>query len=280
MSRDKTFILCVGASKSGTSWIRNYLGESTGADMGRLGEMQIWDALTVPVFAKYRVPQPSKWRRWEDRVAQALGFAGKADVLRWRLQNDLNQYFAYFEKLLSRPGIHLTGDVTPTYAALHYKHLEQISERFEAKGITVKVVFVMRDPIERAWSLVKMKHRKGETEDRPHAELFVEQFGQQPLAPHHAYAPTLAKLTAIFPPERLFIRAYEDLFTPETITEFSEFAGVPARPDAGGTRVNAAGDNSGVPADLADKVYPQFAEDYTAALSYYPPARALWPHAR
>ena len=277
---DKTFILCVGASKCGTTWIRDYLGSSPGADMGRLGEMQVWDALTVPVFAKYRVPEPSRWRQWEDRAAQALGWAPKADVLRWRLQSDVNVYFAYFQRLLAKPGIHLTGDVTPTYAALPVPILQRIDDRFTAAGITVKVVFIMRDPIERAWSLVKMKQRKGETAQAPREQLFRAQFGDQPLAPHHAYGPTLARLNAVFEPERVFLGLYETLFEPETIAAFSAFAGVPSRPEAGGKRVNAAGDSSGVPEALAAEVYPNFASDYAAAFTAVPQARTLWRHAR
>ncbi|EPX76194.1 sulfotransferase family protein [Salipiger mucosus] len=276
---EKTFLLCPGAAKSGTTWIRHYLGESPGTDMGRLGEMQVWDAITLPANARYRIA-PSALLRLEYALARPLRLPIRGNMLRWEMQTHPDRYFDYFRKLLRRPGVHLTGDVSPGYAGLSAETFARLRDTFGRDGIRTRAVFTMRDPIERAWSALKMDRRKGRLpESQSDAEAFVARFGGE--GPGDVpYADTLETLEAVFPENDLFATLYETLFTSETITAFSGFAGVPARPAAGGARVNAAGDRAALPEDLARRVFPHFESDYAAVTARFPEARQLWPHAR
>ena len=54
----------------------------------------------------------------------------------------------------------LTGDITPSYALLDAPTLGSIRNNFAERGIAVKPVFLMRDPIERFISSRRMKLRK------------------------------------------------------------------------------------------------------------------------
>ena len=278
---EKTFLLCPGASKSGTTWIRTYLGRAPGADMGPLGEMQVWDAATVPDKAHFLMPRPAAYRRAEFRLHRALGVKPRGKVLRWHLQQDLSRYVPWFAARLERPGIHLTGDVTPGYAALSTDSFRRIDSGFAERGITVKTVFTMRDPIERAWSLIKMYRRKTKLDDSlSDAEAFVQIFGPGGRGSTDPdYHVTLSRLGEVFGPDRQFLTLYEELFAAETISRLSDFAGIPARPDAGSAPVNAAGDRSGLPQGVAEEVFPCFARDYEVVLGRLPRAESLWPHA-
>ncbi|WP_258092409.1 sulfotransferase family protein [Salipiger pentaromativorans] len=279
---DKTFLLCPGASKSGTTWIRTYLGAAEGADMGPLGEMQVWDAVSVPEKAHFLMPEPPAFRRAQFALARRLGLKARGKELRWFLQQDPGRYIPYFAGLLARPGIRLTGDVTPGYAALSTETLRDLDRGFAARGIEVKTIFTMRDPIERAWSLLKMYRRKSRLSDSlSDAEAFLAIFAPGGCGTTDPdYHVTLARLDAVFPENRRFITLYETLFTAETIADLSRYVGIAARPEAGGAAVNAAGDRSALPAGLAEQVFPSFARDYDAVLSRLPRAATLWPHAR
>ncbi|MCA0847769.1 sulfotransferase family protein [Salipiger thiooxidans] len=278
---DKTFILCPGASKSGTTWIRTYLGNAPRTDMGPLGEMQVWDAATEPGKAHFLMPTPPAWRRAEFTVHRLLGLRPRGKVLRWWLQQDPSRYVPWFAGRLARPNTRLSGDVTPGYAALSTETLRRIDDGFASRGITVKTIFTMRDPIERAWSLLKMYRRKSKLDDSlPDAEAFLRIFapgGTGTTDPD--YHVTLARLDEVFPPHRQFVTLYESLFTPATITALSAFAGIPDRPEAGGAPVNAAGDRSALPEGLAEQVFPSFAKDYETVIARLPEAAELWPHA-
>ncbi|WP_417719159.1 sulfotransferase family protein [Salipiger sp.] len=276
----KTFLLCTGAAKSGTTWIRRYLGDSPGADMGRMGEMQIWDAITLPANARYRIADPSPLRRAEYALARALHLPVRGEMFRHALQSDPDRYFAYFRNILDRPGITLTGDITPGYAGLSADTLAMIRNRLGADGIETRAVFSMRDPVERAWSALRMHRRKGRLPaDQSDADAFVERYGPGGTESEVPYATSIANLEAVFPEDRLFLTLFESLFRPGTIAAFSDFAGVPARADAGSERVNEAANAASLPPDLARAVFPAFAGDYAAILSRIPEAARLWPHA-
>ncbi|MFZ5963756.1 sulfotransferase family protein [Thalassococcus sp. BH17M4-6] len=280
MTDDKTFILGVGASKCGTTWVQAYLNAAPHADFGRLGEYQVWDALHVPSAARFRVPRPSPLRRLENTLAKAVGLPQKADVFRYELQSDPARYFDYFAALLAQPGIALTGDITPVYARLPAPVLRDIDQRFADRGIAVKVILSLRDPIERAWSILKMQQRKGRLSDADLAAGFAERHRPGTSAPtEDTYRHTLKTIEAVFPADRRFVTLYETLFAPDTIDRLSRFAGVPSRPEAGAQRVNAAGDTSSVPPDLARAAFPHFEADYAACAERFPEVLRLWPHA-
>jgi len=50
----KTFLLGVGAQRSGTRWIYSYLRNSPGAAFGSGKEWHVWDALTIEELAHFR----------------------------------------------------------------------------------------------------------------------------------------------------------------------------------------------------------------------------------
>ena len=276
----KTFLLGLGASKCGTTWIQAYLNAAPHADFGRLGEYQVWDALHIDTAARFRVPRPPLRRRAADALARRLGLPRKADVIRHELQSDPDRYFAYFEGLLARPGITLTGDITPVYAGLPPAVLQHIDRSFATRGIQVKTVLSLRDPIERAWSILKMQHRKGRLPEPP-AQAFARRHGPGTEAlPHQTYRHTLDAQAQVFPEDRRFTTLYETLFTPETIARLSAYAGVAFTPEKGGQRVNAAADTSSVPEDLARAAFPHFEADYAYCAEHLPDTLRLWPHAK
>lgn len=281
MTTDKTFILGLGASKSGTTWIQTYLHRAEGADMGRLGEYQIWDALHLPANSRYRVARPGLWLRIESALAARLGLPVKSSVLRYQLQQQPDRYFDYFEQRLAQPGIRITGDISPGYAGLPVAVLRDIDRTFAARGITVKPVFVMRDPIERAWSILKMRRRKGRvTGDSSEPDSFADRFRdavRNGLGP--SYEVTLRNIDSAFGSDRAYTGLYETMFTPASVQRLSDFAGIAADPQASAQRVNDSGDRSGVTPDLAREVFPAFAADYAYCLARFPQARVAWPHA-
>ncbi len=277
---EKSFILGLGASKSGTTWIQTYLHRSEGVDMGRLGEYQIWDAVHLPENHRYRIAKPGLWHRVEAALAAGFGRPIKGNVLRYRLQQDPARYFDYFEQRLAQPGIHLTGDITPGYAGLPVSVLSEIDARFAARGITVKPVFVMRDPIERAWSILKMRRRKGRLEADRSSAGFEDAFRSAVRnGIGVSYETSLRNIDAAFGPERPYLGLFETMFTPEAVQRLSDFAGVAPDMAASAQRVNNSGDRSGVHPDLAREVFDAFAPDYAYCLSRFPEAREAWAHA-
>ncbi len=278
----KTFFLGLGGQKCGSSWMQVYLARQAGSDFGRLGEYQVWEADLGGPFARYRVAKPSSATLARAEVKRRLGLAIPRDVLRWRMQTNRDEYFAYFARLLAKRGITRTGDITPSYAALPVPMLEGIQDGFAARGIAVKALFSMRDPVARLRSHLRMDQQKGyiESSGDPAADLHGFYAGPEAAA-RMRYDMTLDALEQVFAPKNRYICLFEELFTPHGIATFADFCEVPAEPEAGATQVNArSGGNTDLPEDLTAEIAKHYAPVYHAVAARLPQIATLWPSAR
>lgn len=136
----KIFVLGVGCQKGGTSWLNRYLRLHPSSKLGIMKEYHVFDALYVKGCGN-----------WYLNAVKNADTDGKSK-LRTQLIEDSEAYFDYFANLLETSGKAFTADITPSYAGLPTHALKLIKEGFEKRGITVKVVFLMRDPFERVFS--------------------------------------------------------------------------------------------------------------------------------
>lgn len=278
---DKTFFLGLGGQKCGSSWMQAYLARQPGSDFGRLGEYQVWEADLGGPFARYRVAQPSGAELIRARAKEKLGLAVPAEYLRWRMQTDRAEYFRYFARLLGRPGIRSTGDVTPSYAALPAAMLAGIRDGFAAKDIHSRAMFAMRDPVARLRSHLAMEIAKGRVKNGDEAALLEEFFNTPEAAARSRYDLTLAAIEAVFAPEDRFTTLFEELFTPEGTARFADWAGVATEAGAGGRAVNARGSGAtSLPEALEARIVATYRPVYEAVFARLPQARTLWPSAR
>ena len=158
-----TFLLGVGCQKGGTSWLHDYLYYSPAVDLGMVKEYHIWDEIDLRDEA-YRAAGLEKMRLSAEKEREDGVEA--ISRLRYRFRSDLETYFDYFAEKLAQPGITLTGDITPSYSGLAAERFAMIRDGFAARGIPVKVIFLMRDPVERIWSAARMKLWGERTEAR------------------------------------------------------------------------------------------------------------------
>ncbi|MHA6323502.1 sulfotransferase family protein [Roseivivax sp. CAU 1753] len=275
-----TFFLGLGGQKCGSSWVQAYLARAKGSNFGRLGEYQIWEHRLGGVFARYAVAAPTRFGHIRARAKTALGGAEPAAHLRWRLQQDPTAYFDYFAGLLNKRGVVRTGDITPSYAALPSETLKMIRQGFEARGIATKAIFVMRDPVERLRSHMRMEMEKGrlplsDANDAPLRGFYASAEAEA----RSRYDRTLEAIEAVFPASDRHIALFEEIFTPEGTRALAEFAGVPVEAEAGARQVNARGKGSKVSEDVRIEIARHYAPVYAAVAERLPQVRALWPGA-
>ncbi|WP_300437667.1 hypothetical protein [uncultured Mameliella sp.] len=277
----RTFFLGLGGQKCGSSWIQAYLARQPGSDFGRMGEYQTWEHQLGGVFARYRAPEPSMLGKLRARAKVALGAPEPAAHLRWRLQQDENAYFDYFAGLLAQDGIIRTGDITPSYAALPAKTLARIRDGFASRDIAVKLLFSMRDPVDRLRSHMRMEMEKGRLPEAAENEAPLRAF----YASHEAearsrYDQTLSAIEAVFDPGDIFLTPFETLFTANGIANLSRFADVPVDAQAGMRAVNSRAKGSGLSEDLEGEIAHHYAPVYEAAARRLPQVAEAWPSAR
>ena len=135
--------LCVGAQKAGTSWLYRQCEPHGDFWMPPLKELHYFNKLTNTKRAN-----PPRCRDERD-----VCFLESVSRLGARPFIDMENY----ARLFAHKGSRLSGDITPTYSMLNDEIIEQIVSYFP----NLKVIFLARDPVERAWSQLSMGVRLG-----------------------------------------------------------------------------------------------------------------------
>ena len=129
---------CIGAQKSGTTWLYQHLHLHPDFWMPPQKELHYFDLLG---HARFFGPP-----RKEDE--RDLRFLEAMKKLRDKPFIDLEGYAQLFEL----KGSLISGDITPAYSTLNEEIISRIVRRFPK----LKVIFLARDPVERALSQLSM----------------------------------------------------------------------------------------------------------------------------
>jgi hypothetical protein len=266
----KNFILGVGCQKGGTTWLYSQLCKSRNVDMGFMKEYHIFDALYVPECVSFlnnkikrmqNVPEGINALRKEKQLIKHLGF-----------YSDTQNYYDYFDSLIYKGGSEVTtvGDITPSYSALPKEALSEIKSEFEARGFKVKVIFLMRDPIERIWSMVRM-NRRDKLRANPDLILPDERenieadFKYRWCEIRTKYEITISNLEAIFDSNDIFYGFYEELFEEQSISNLSSFLDLNEFPIDINHKVNVSEKNDSsleLDEELGSRIFNHYKETY------------------
>lgn len=260
----KTFILGVGAQKAGTTWFHAYLAAQASVASGPFKEYHVWDAISLPVF--------SNWR-----VSAASGRQGHRDSLRWHMQNNEDIYFDFFVELLRAPGKSIAYDITPSYSALPAEVLRRISSGFANRGIDMKAVFIMRDPVERCWSAARDSHQREQGNTRASAEYILAHALSPQSQSRTNYRLTLDNLVGALQPGRRYVGLYEEMHTVEKIAALSDFCGVASQPEKAAMRANVSRKVDELDLRVAAAIARHFRPVYDMAAADFPQSTQLWP---
>jgi hypothetical protein len=145
----------------------------------------------------------------------------------------------------------VAGEITPAYATLD----ETVLRRIKRLNDNIKLIFVMRDPVERAWSAVNNAAKKGAA-DASSVELSIKRARESGAAARSAYADTIRRLEAVFPASQIHYCFFEDLRDrPEALTsDLFSFLGVepvPPTPVQLPQAVNVAAGSKPIPPEFS-----------------------------
>ena len=221
---NRTFCIGVGAQKAGTSWLFNYLGCHPEIAMSPIKELHYFDQI-------YRPDLCSTWRKEFDRQAAesisqlASGETGSITNLQYlidrvRMNVDPAAYLEYFDRLATH-GRSVVGEITPSYSLLPEVGFSALRNTILGAAATPRIVFVMRDPVERFWSQCRFE-APGSFEQS--ADKVYERALRDPqFLERTRYDVTIARLRAVFGAEELLLLFYEDLFDYATIERLCRF---------------------------------------------------------
>jgi hypothetical protein len=221
----------IGAQKAGTTWLARNLQAHPEIHMPRK-EVHYFDRKIrdrrSPVARFFgKRDADVQWRRQVKRIpGQLLRNPSLAD-LRWNLRYYMGSYDdRWYASVFEPKNGKVSGEITPAYSVQDRERVAHIHGLMP----DAKVIFMMRNPIERAWSQTVMsfdKVEKGSFASVSEEELF-KKLGRNSTYKLSNYLRTFENWCAFYPPERFFVGFLEDSsFLPrELLRSIYSFLGV------------------------------------------------------
>jgi len=247
----------LGAAKSGTSWLYDQLAGLSGVHAPVSKEQHYFNNLD-----EGRVAHLAKL---EARLARSVnnGKVARADEIRGQLAMFAagdQGYLAHVSK--GAAATEVVMDFTPAYGLLPRERLLDIQNI-----ANTRFVLLMRDPVARLWSNIRMDARRAMRQGGDFAKTSREMLesvlsgGKPAIRARGDYKDMLERFS-ILDAKRVFIAFYEELFTSETMTRICDFLEIAVGPLAFDKQVNEGRALAMVEADrvrAAEYLKPQYA---------------------
>ncbi|MCF3638362.1 sulfotransferase [Rhizobium sp. TRM95111] len=263
---NKRFILGVGAQKAGTTWLYDYLARSGEVSMSKIKELHYFDAIYCPELLGKKQIEPIeklKQRRIKDLKAGKTKPSRMSVELFKRIQMDFDDgaYIRYFQEIGRKSPV--TGEITPSYSVIPAEGFRKIRSLLTSNGYDVRVVFLMRDPVERVYSALRMADRDVGT-SRAFKGYFKALANDQHVL-RSRYDKTLANLRAAFKPEEIHTEFYESLFTNQAVKGICDFLGISFKDPNFAVKKNASAKTSDLDKARIDAGIAAFRDVYDFA---------------
>lgn len=268
----KKFILGIGAPKCGTTWLHTYLSYWPGFRPAFHKEMHVWDGVFIPEAHRFRVPE-------------GRPILNKFDLMRREMQRYPSAYFKYFDSLMSADDTTHVADITPSYCGLTGDQLKYVYDGMRKYNADVRVVFLMRDPVERCWSMIRMfrKYRNLQLANpyldytKDDSDLLAQYALTENARIRTRYDLTLRALhESEIPQENVFLGLYETMFEKDNIEKLSDFLEIPPRLDVVQVRVHTSPKQHDISNEARRLVANHFKNVYHAVADSVPRAKEVW----
>ena len=231
---EKVFLLGMGAMKSGTSWLWSSVKNAPNVDFGSRKEYHVLDTLYLD-YPPYKRRARDLINRVKDQYSQrnySLNNQTQRDSRLISFCENINNYYDYFQFLVLR-GAQITGDFTPSYALLPANILKSLKYNFKKRGINVKVVYMLRDPVSRAishfWHGVNREtiNRDEYIQGDAFNSKIIDFVSTQDVYLKSSYQNTIRVIDSVFKASNVHYCFYEKMLKgleSDKLTSFFEFA--------------------------------------------------------
>jgi hypothetical protein len=270
-----TFLFGVGAQKSGTTWLYAQLSKDPSVGFGWKKEISLWGSLwdkkladRKPKRLRHRIKQQFYQFPNGRRVPHHPIFAGQLQ----------KQYFGEFRRI-AETGKQVVADVTPHYAALSANHLSLLRSWTEHHRFDPRVLFIMRDPVERVISGVMHSNRRLKNPSNEElVQLVRDTYRSYPVSVRTRYDRTIGNVESAFDAEQISFLFFEELFTDKTMVHISSWLGLSPIPADFGEKVGPGTHRVSVPEELRAKIREYYDPVYVFCESRFGSERirSLW----
>lgn len=278
LDTQKTFFLGMGAGKSGSTWIYDYLVRNPDIEPGPLKEMRV---LSHPEYRNLiRSALSLPYKKFEG------GWWIRENAKRIWYRSDWNRYFSAYQKILDQ-GAMATGENSPGNMKLSKDVLVRVKEEFNRSGIRVVPIFIMRDPIDRLRSSISYRAKRNfdsswKSSSVNDQEIILNRMlegTESRLNRYSDYADTVRRIRSVFQPEDIFISFYEEVFSFSELKRLCSILGVDYLPTDTAKRANASGAKIDLPFEIKKKLLANFSDVYLDMSKLFgeEKIKSVWP---
>lgn len=206
--------LVIGAQKSATTWLYSCLCKHPGLYLPPKKEIHYFDR-SSEYSSSSLLSEASPVKRYDLKTAwnslrKCIKKSNNKNEFLWYL----HYFFSYcddawYRSLFSRKQSHqIAGEVTPGYSMLSKHDVARV------KHINphLKIIFIMRNPVDRDWSAFLMRLRKHKLRYKDVNDDYVYSFfNGDGCSRKGDYLTTLLNWQSQFPPEQIWLGYYEDV---------------------------------------------------------------------
>jgi hypothetical protein len=256
MPTSRPTFLGIGAPKAGTTWLWSQLNKHPDIWLAPAKEVHFFDRspsypspnrLSTPSL-KARLLGSQPWER--PQVAWGTGavlynlLRGQFKRAAWWRQWTFGYYDeAWYRALFSQAAPHQAcGEITPAYAILDVADIERI----RAVNPEMRLIYLIRDPIERAWSGVRFSASLDRSSiDDDSTDAWIARLKSPLMQLRGDYERTLENYLQVFEPSQILIGFYDAISKDpkgliDAVTGFLGVPEFPANVVDHRTRVNAS----------------------------------------
>jgi hypothetical protein len=190
--------LVIGAQRAGTTWIHLLLRQHKALWLPPVKELHYFDK-----------PEVSRTVADDKELRRVILLALYAPSL-WHfpyLLGKRNQdWYARLFRRARAKGL-ITGEITPAYATLD----DEVWRRIYAMNKKIKLVFVMRDPVDRVWSSINNTAKKNRLNGELTLATALKRAHLSGPVLRSDYPDTIRRLESIFPADQLYFCFFDDL---------------------------------------------------------------------
>lgn len=201
--------LCIGAQKAGTSWLHQNLNEHPDIWMPPIKEVQF--------FSHMFVEQHRSWTGWHIRngvnrlisehLKQTATMQTNYGYLRYLINIASQDVFTenWYRRIFERPAAKdkTTGEITPEYSTIPTEGIRYLHDLLG----DVKLIYMIRDPVERALSQLRMNCSRRKESPASAAE-WVEMASAWEIGNRGDYARYVPRWKSQFPESHLLFVPY------------------------------------------------------------------------
>jgi hypothetical protein len=205
----------IGAQKAGTTWLHRNLQAHPEIWMPKEKELHYFNKrINEPSGLSKMLGDTTEARHWRKRVQKRLHrqkerLSPREALwdLKYYLQTPNDEWYAS----LFKPGEDKTaGEITPAYSMLD----RDMVSRVHGLMPNAKIIFFMRNPLERAWSQAVMHFNSlnGYEIEQVPADKLRRHFDRSGSRVRTDYLRTLANWGSLYPEDQIFVGFLEDIY--------------------------------------------------------------------